>query len=155
WAEPIQLQNPKVKGDPHPAGMAWHDGRLFVCCTRDNAVQVVNPETQKVEQRIEVGVAPFTIVFASKDKAYVSNWGGDPPKKGEPQADSSGTKVRTDPKTGVANHGTVSVLQPMDGNWKQTKTIEVGLHPSGIVANSSGKFLYVANANSDSFSVID
>src|SRR5262249_57046321 len=33
--------------------------------------------------------------------------------------------------------------------------IPVGLHPSGLIANPSGKLLYVANANSDTVSVID
>ena len=42
---------------------------------------------------------------------------------------------RIDPKTGIANHGTVSVLAPVDGKWQQVKTIRVGLHPSGMVAS--------------------
>ena len=39
--------------------------------------------------------------------------------------------------------------------WKQAKTITVGGHPSGITASKNGKFVYVANANSDTVSVID
>ena len=41
------------------------------------------------------------------------------------------------------------------GKWKQLKTIPVGLHPCGMVASTKGRFLYVANANSDTVSVID
>src|SRR5262249_58910655 len=41
------------------------------------------------------------------------------------------------------------------GKWRQVKSIPVGLHPSGMTASRSGKFLYVANANSDTVSVID
>src|SRR4029077_13023113 len=56
---------------------------------------------------------------------------------------------------GVANHGTVSVLAPNGGSWKQVKTIAVGLHPSSMVVSKKGRFVYVANANSDTVSVID
>src|SRR5207248_2741789 len=39
--------------------------------------------------------------------------------------------------------------------WKQAKTVRVGGHPCGMAASPTGKFLYVANANSDTVSVID
>ncbi len=64
---------------------------------------------------------------AAGDRLYVSNWGGDPPAEGDPQAKSSGTPVHIDPTTGVADHGSVSVLAAEDGKWKQIKTIAVGL----------------------------
>src|SRR5207249_774911 len=47
------------------------------------------------------------------------------------------------------------VLGIEDGNWKQVRTIRVGLHPSALLASAHGKLLYVANANSDTVSVID
>lgn len=106
-------------------------------------------------ERVAVGVAPYTVRALNADKAYVSNWGGDPPKEGDPTGTTSGTPIRVDPRTGVANHGTVSVLRRRDGKWQQTKTIAVGLHPSGMALSSAGTFLYVANANSDTVSVID
>ena len=68
---------------------------------------------------------------------------------------SSKTPVKIDPRTSVGNHGSVSVLGLVDGQWKQVKTIVVGLHPSGMVISKTGKFVYVANANSDTISVID
>src|SRR5262249_56411132 len=89
------------------------------------------------------------------DKVYVSNWGGDPPRPNDPQARTSDTPIRIDPKTGIANHGTVSVIAPTLGKWKQVKTIPVGLHPCALLLSRGGKFLYVANANSDTVSVID
>src|SRR5262249_15352770 len=85
----------------------------------------------------------------------VSNWGGDPPGKDDPQAPSSKTPVKIDPKTGVANHGSVSVLGLVEGQWQQLKTIAVGLHPSGMCVSAGGKFVYVANATGDTVSVID
>src|SRR4029077_14932942 len=111
--------------------------------------------TGNVEQVVPVGVAPYMICVRGPECCYVSNWGGNPPGKSDVQALSSKTPIRVDPRTGVANHGSVSVLNKAQGKWKQTKAIEVGLHPCGMVLSKQGKFLYVANANSDTISVID
>jgi YVTN family beta-propeller protein len=46
------------------------------------------------------------------------------------------------------------VLEAKPGKWTQGKTITVGLHPSGMTRNKDGSRLYVANANSDTVSVI-
>ena len=157
YQDPIKLEKPKIDGVADPAGIAkLSDERLLVTTTRGNNVQVVNLASRKVEQVIPVGVAPYTVVVASPTKAYVSNWGGNAPAKGDPQRPSSGTNVRVDPRTGVANHGTVSVLALEGGSWKQVKTVETGLHPSGMTFSHGSKaFLYVANASSDTVSVID
>ena len=61
--------------------------------------------------------------------------------------------VVVDPKTGIANNGTVSVVDLVRN--VQTKTIEVGLHPSGMVLSPDRERLYVACANSDIISVIN
>ncbi len=63
--------------------------------------------------------------------------------------------MRIDPRTGVANHGTLSILVQKDDRWQQSRTIQVGLHPSGMTLSKGGKLLYVANANSDTVSVLD
>jgi YVTN family beta-propeller protein len=149
------MDKPKVDGLAHPAGMALRDGKeLWVTSTRGNSVQRLDATTGKMLQVIQVGVAPFTVMFAG-DKAYVSNWGGDHPDKDDPKSPSSKTPVKIDPKTGVANHGSVSVLRVVEGKWKQVKTITVGLHPSGMTVNKTGRLLFVANATSDTVSVID
>ena len=46
-------------------------------------------------------------------------------------------------------------LEKTAGAWKQSKSVAVGGHPSGIVASPNGMLVYVANANSDTVSVID
>jgi YVTN family beta-propeller protein len=157
WSDSIPLERPAVGGHAHPTGLAFlNDEQVFVTTTRGSCVQLVNLKTKKVEQVIPVGVAPYTVVVKDAKTAYVSNWGGDPPKPGDPQAPSSGTPVRIDPRTHIANHGSVSVLAlGDDSKWKQSRTIEVGGHSSGMTLNRSGQFLYVANANSDTISVID
>ena len=156
WESVISLRAPKkLEGKPHPAGIARLSDRvLLVTATRTNSVQVIDLEAGKVSDEVPVGVAPYTLRVIG-NKVYVSNWGGDPPGKGDPQATTSGTPVRIDPRTGVANHGSVSVLGRVDGRWKQLRTIRVGLHPSGLAVSRSGGLLYVANACSDTVSVID
>src|SRR5262249_20093649 len=103
---------------------------------------------------VPVGVAPYGVACPGPGKVYVSNWGGDHPRKGDPKADSSGTPLRVDPRTRVADDGTLSVLTRAGGRWKKTKSISVGLHPCALAASPDGRLLYVANANSDSVSVI-
>jgi YVTN family beta-propeller protein len=125
-----------------------------VCASRGNELQLLDLTTGEVETRVPVGVAPYMPVVVG-EKVYVSNWGGDPPGKGEATHTTSKTPVRTDPRTSVANHGSVSVVTKTADGWKQTKTIAVGGHPSGMAAGPKGIFLYVANANSDTVSVID
>jgi len=156
WGKPIDLTKPKVGGSVHPAGMALRaDKELWITSTRGNNVQQIDLETGSVKQVVPVGVAPFTIVFPRPDRAYVSNWGGDHPADGDPQAPSSKTPAKVDPRTSLGNHGSVSVLALADGQWKQIKTIPTGLHPSGMTVSKTGKFVYVANANSDTVSVIE
>jgi YVTN family beta-propeller protein len=155
WTEPTELARPKVGGLAHPAGLCRQGEAIWVTATRGNSVQRLNPRTGQIEQTVPVGVAPYMVCAPRPDRLYVSNWGGDLPQAGDPQGKTSGTPVQVDPRTGVANQGTLSVLAPVPGKWQQIKTIPVGLHPSGLIASATGKFLYVANANSDSVSVLD
>src|SRR5439155_3386892 len=109
WVENRELTLPAVGGVVHPAGVArLPSGELLVTSTRGNNVQLVNESSGKVEQVVPVGVAPYTICVRSPERCYVSNWGGDPPGKSDPHALSSKTPIRIDPRTGVANHGSVS-----------------------------------------------
>src|SRR5262249_51983728 len=142
WEKSIELSKPKVGGVAHPAGIAaGAKGEIWVASTRGNNVQRLNLTTDKVEEVVSVGVAPYMICFPTADKGYVTNWGGDPPRENDPQAKSSDSPIRIDPRTGIANDGTVSVLERVDGQWKQMKTIRVGLHPSGMVVHSSGSLV--------------
>jgi len=155
WNGALVLKAPAVGGAAYPTGIALQgDDRAWVCASRGNELQLVKLDGGEVESRVPVGVAPYAPVVVGA-KVYVSNWGGDHPAKDDPTHKTSGTPVKTDPRTSVANHGSVSVVaKDAAGTWKQTKTIAVGGHPSGMTASKSGKFVYVANANSDTVSVI-
>jgi YVTN family beta-propeller protein len=156
WDTPIPVAPPSVEGPPNPAGLALDDGGgLWVTATRSNNVQRLAADGKGPAAEVAVGVAPFAVCFPRADCGYVTNWGGDPPQAADPQSLSSGTPVRIDARTNVADDGTVSVLAREGGRWKQVKTVRVGLHPSGMALAPGRRLLYVANANSDTVSVID
>jgi YVTN family beta-propeller protein len=141
-------------GNPVPGGLALSpDGAtLYVCLSRNNTLGAVEVATGKVTAQIPVGVAPYGIALAGQ-RAYVTNWGGRHPTASEPSAESSGTPVLVDAITGVAASGTVSVVDLVAG--KEIASIAVGLHPCGLALSRDGSRLFVANANSDTVSVID
>ncbi|HEY1381636.1 MAG TPA: bifunctional YncE family protein/alkaline phosphatase family protein [Gemmataceae bacterium] len=151
----IPLPGPKGGDDPsHPCGIALSaDGRTaYVCLSRDNALAVVDLTAAAVVARVPVGVAPYAVVLSSDGSAaYVSNWGGRRPKAGERTAPSSGTPVLVDER-GVAASGTVGRVdlrrRVMDAE------AAVGLHPTGLALSRDGGTLYVANANSDTVSIL-
>jgi YVTN family beta-propeller protein len=64
---------------------------------------------------------------------------------------SDGTPIVCDPRTGAAVTGTVPVVD-LDADSVAT-TIDVVLHPTATLVH--GRYLFVANTNSDSVSIID
>jgi YVTN family beta-propeller protein len=155
WDGAFVLKAPSVGGAPYPTGLALQgETHCWVCASRGNELQLVKLDGGEVAPRVPVGVAPYMPLVVG-EKVYVSNWGGDHPAKDDATHKTSGTPVKTDPRTSVANHGSVSVVAKVGDQWKQTKSITVGGHPSGMAVHPKGKFVYVANANSDTVSVID
>ena len=156
WQASVELPSPSVKGLPYPTGIVRQSAdRVWVASSRGNCLLLFNTATGRPENEVPVGVSPYAVCQFAPDRYYVSNWGGDPPKPRDPQDSSSGSPVRVDPKNGVASSGTVSVIAQASGEWRQVKSISVGLHPSGMALSPGRRFLYVANANSDNVSVID
>jgi YVTN family beta-propeller protein len=154
WADPIVLPKPAVGGNPAPGGLSLNatGDKIFVTLSRNNSLAVINLRDNSATE-IPVGIAPFDVITFSSSKAYVSNWGGRRPNTGESTYNTSGSQVLVDPKTGIANNGTVSVVD-LENNTNK-KYIEVGLHPCDMVLSPDKKKLYVACANSDIVSVID
>jgi YVTN family beta-propeller protein len=101
---------------------------------------------------IRVGNVPHSVVISPDGKtAYVSNEAGRIAKEGDFQGYSNGTPVVAAFPTGSTASGTVSVVDL--ASFKVIGSIETGLHPTGMAF--WGKKLLVANAYSDSISVID
>ncbi|GMV99599.1 MAG: phosphoesterase [Candidatus Hydrogenedentota bacterium] len=153
WVETIELPGPKGDDNSTPGGIALDEINdiAYVTRSRNNDIVVVNLAARKIEAAIPVGIAPFDVLL-NGSRAYVTNWGGRRPKPGDLTGPSSGSEVVID-EAGIASSGTVSVI---DLETRQvTAEIEVDLHPSGMGLSPDRKRLFVANANSDTVSVVD
>jgi len=149
-----------------PAGLAIsRDGkRLYVAFNLSNRLGELDAETGQVLRRWDVGVAPYGVALA-ETKVYVSNWGGRRPGPGDLTGPAGrGMRVRVDPIRHIANEGSVSVIDLSEnerfGNAKTESgvsklEIPVGLHPSALALSPKGRHLVVANAASDTLSIID
>ncbi len=155
WEHSITLPAPVIGDDPYPGGLAFGDSedKLYVTLSRSNSLAVVNLKDTNDIVQIPVGIAPYDIIIASAHKAYVTNLGGRRPGEGEVTYNTSGSQVLVDSVTGIANHGSVSVID-LDRNI-QEKSIAVGLLPTGMALSPSHDKLYVSCANSDIVAVID
>jgi YVTN family beta-propeller protein len=155
---PLPPANAPLRVAEIPAGIAVsRDGkRIYVALNLSNRLVELDAATGKVLRTWDVGVAPFDVVLAGK-KIYVSNWGGR-----RPDADSvvgpagQGTKVRVDDRS-IASEGSVSIIELNTNIEHRTSNIELltGLHACAMALSPNGKFLVVANAGSDTLSVID
>jgi YVTN family beta-propeller protein len=125
---------------------------LYVVLNGNSRLSKIRLSDRKELWSTETGMAPFGIVIVGS-KAYVTNWAGPVPT--DSKKETAGVPygaVYIDPRTGATARGTVSVMDLVTG--KTLKEIEVGLHPNAIIASADGKFVYVANGNSDEVSVI-
>ncbi|HEV3447537.1 MAG TPA: YncE family protein, partial [Gemmataceae bacterium] len=157
WSRAMALPGPKGQGDKdyaHALGLAVSkdDKQLLVCLSRNNTLGMVDLETGKLVKQIETGVAPYDVALAPDEKfAYVTNWGGRRAKEGDKTALSSGTPTVVDER-GVAASGTVMKIDLARGVVVQETA--VGLHPASLALAPDGATLYVANANSDTVSIL-
>lgn len=155
WSRQIALPGPDGKGNSHACGVALSpdERTAYVCLSRNNSLGIVDLESGKLTKEIPVGVAPFDVVLSPEAKeAYVSNWGGRRPRPGERTAKSSGTDTLVDER-GIACSGTVSIVDLKQE--QEVAQVQTDLHPSDLELNADGRMLYVANANSDTITVID
>jgi YVTN family beta-propeller protein len=141
--------------DSDPCGLALSgDGtQAYVCLSIKNKLAVVNLAAGTVSRQIPVGIAPWNVVLSPDgNTAYVSDWGGRFPLGGELTATSAGTPVVVDAR-GVASSGVVSFVNLATGS--ESAQVPTGLHPSDLALSHDGHTLFVANANSDTVTVID
>jgi YVTN family beta-propeller protein len=121
----------------------------------ENKAILFDVKTGERKATLETGTAPWAAALNAKGTvAYVANLGGRPPKPGEAFAapmQKPDEKIPVDAR-GIASTGTVTRFDLATN--KVTHTIAVGLHPSALALDEAKNLLYVANANSDSVSVI-
>ena len=154
--EPIAFEavKPAAVAIPNELLFQKEDGKqyLYVVLNGNNTVVKMDLVTKEKIWTVQVGVAPFGIAGAN-GKIYITNWAGGAPDKNDPNvAGVPWGSAKVDPVNGATREGTVSVLNPKTG--AVLNEIQVGLHPNDIVASNDGKFVYVANTNSDNVSAI-
>ncbi len=137
-----------------PAGLAISkDGQhLYVAGNLSNRLlEFALPEGRFVRS-FDTGMLPYAVVLAGH-KAYVSNWGGRRPDPNSVTGPGGkGTLVRVDPVRFIANEGSVSVIDLAQG--VVTAEVLTGLHACALQLTPNGRYLCVANANSDTVSVL-
>lgn len=138
----------------NPGGIAFSgDGKhAYVALNAANTLGVIDltASPAKLSAQIPVGNVPNSVVIHG-NFAYISNEGGRPATTGDFTNDSDGTPIVVDRTDAYTLTGTVSVVDLITGKLKTT--INVGLHPAGMTI--VGSRLFVANAYSDSLSIID
>lgn len=110
-----------------PTGLAIDDeaGKLFIVTKEDSALYVVNLQ-DKAFRRIGLGHEAYSCLLSPDKKSlYVSLWGGDK----------------------------VAIVDPLGMRVKST--IQVGSNPNDMVLTKDGEYLFVAQANDNSVSVIE
>jgi YVTN family beta-propeller protein len=125
---------------------------LYIVLNGNNELVKLRWSDKNIVWQTQTGVAPFGLAVAA-NKIYVSNWAG------RTATDSSLERAGvpwglayTDPRTGATASGSVSVFETRTG--KQLTEISTGLHPNAVLASADGRFIYVANGNSDEITVI-
>src|SRR5690349_15780103 len=111
-----------------PAGLDIDDANklLYVVTRENNSLYIVDLNTKKVLQRVPLTAEAYTCLLSpDKKELYLSLWGGD--------------------KLLVFNTASRMV----------TDSIPVGDNPNEICLTKNGKFLFVANANDNSVSVVN
>jgi YVTN family beta-propeller protein len=142
---------PIARAEPSGLSVSPNGSRLYVALNMTNEVAVIDTATRSVLQRIPVGTYPYTtVVSADGSKVYATNWGGKIPGPGD--VTDGMFPVVVDPRTGIPMTGTVSVIDAASN--AVVKTLNVGLHPTGMAMSPSGDRIYVTNANSDTVSEI-
>jgi len=111
-----------------PAGIALDDKKqiLYVVTKENNSLYVIDLKTKKVQQQLPLGAEGYTCMLSpDRNELYISVWGGD--------------KI---------------VVYDTNTN-KFTDDVKVGDNPNDICLTRNGKYLFVANANDNTVSVID
>ena len=117
---------PKEKIGPTGIDIDNAGQRLFVVTKENNALYVLNLKTKKVLSKVDLGHEAYgCLLSADKKTLYISLWGGD--------------------KVAIYDLATDKI----------TDEIATESHPNELIQTKNGRYLFVANANDNSVSVID
>jgi YVTN family beta-propeller protein len=127
-SDTIKLGAVWPKGKIAPAGIAVNrtNTKLFTVTKEDSALYIIDPTKKKILKKIQLPAIAYSCVLSPNElKLYVSLWGGE--------------------AVAVVNTQTSSIDQ----------LIKVGNHPNELLLNQKGNYLFVANANDNTVSVIN
>ena len=139
----------------YPLGLALSPDNktAYVVLDASNQLGMISLTSNTLVKSVRVGNVPHSVLVSPDGKtAYVSNEAGRIAKDKDFQLYSDGTPVVARYPEGATATGTVSVVDL--ASFKVTGSIETDLHPTGMAFWGKEKLL-VANAYSDSISVID
>jgi YVTN family beta-propeller protein len=111
-----------------PAGIAVDDAgkRLYTVTKENNSLYVIDIHSKKVTSQFPLGGAGYTCILSPDNKQlYISCWGGD------------------------------KIILFDTEKQLISGSVTVGDNPNDMCITGNGKYLYVANANDNSVSVID
>jgi YVTN family beta-propeller protein len=111
-----------------PAGIAVDDAgkRLYTVTKENNSLYVIDIQSKKVTSQFPLGGAGYTCILSPDKKIlYISCWGGD------------------------------KIILFDTEKQLISGSVTVGDNPNDMCITGNGKYLYVANANDNSVSVID
>lgn len=111
-----------------PTGLALDDktNLLYVVTKEDNSLYVLDVATKAIRQKLTLGAEAYTCLLSpDRSKLYISLWGGDK----------------------VVTYDTRS--------RRLTDSVAVGDNPNDLCVSRNGRYLFVANANDNTVSVVD
>jgi DNA-binding beta-propeller fold protein YncE len=137
-----------------PSGLALSEdqSRLYVCGSLSNRVLEIELATGQCVRQIDVGAVPYDLVVRGH-QAVVTHWAGRRAGPGDLTGPAGrGTVARVDPVRYIASEGSVGLVD-LDAGKMIRETI-TGLHASGVDVSPDGKWIAVANAGSDTVSIL-
>lgn len=150
----FEKKSPSKNAIPNDIAVSKEPGGIFLYLVLNGNDELVKVRwsDRSIVWQSPTGVAPYGVAVAG-NKVYVSNWAGsNATDSSRERAGVPWGLAYTDPRTGATATGSVTVFHT--GNGRQVTEVSTGLHPNAILASGDGRFVYVANANSDEISVI-
>ncbi|HTD40211.1 MAG TPA: bifunctional YncE family protein/alkaline phosphatase family protein, partial [Mucilaginibacter sp.] len=117
---------PKNKVCPTGIAVNKNNTRLYTVTKEDSALYVVDPKSRETLKRLKLPAEAYSCILSPDEKSlYISIWGDEK----------------------------VVVYSTTTGSF--SKTIKTGSHPNELLLNKKGTYLFVANANDNSVSIIN
>ncbi|MFD0941528.1 bifunctional YncE family protein/alkaline phosphatase family protein [Pedobacter boryungensis] len=126
-SDTIKLGDAWPKRKISPAGIVVNKNntKLFTVTKEDSSLYIINLSDKKIQKRIQLPAIAYSCVLSSDEtKLYISLWGG-------------------------RAIGVVNTIEE-----KLNATIPVGDHPNELLLTKKGNYLFVANANDNTVSVV-